>query len=79
LGGFGTSYLLSEKYWSSCPNSGDEITFEQFEKYVLGRQPTKNKKIFGYKLLKELPFVKPGTESYLNSFSSCILSYNNHK
>jgi hypothetical protein len=76
LGEFGTSYLLSEKYWSSCPNSGDEITFEQFEKYVLGRQPTKNKEIFGYKLLKELPFVKPGIESYLNSDNECVFETN---
>jgi len=71
LGEFGTSYLLSERWWSLRPNSGGEITFEQFEKYVLGRQPTKNKEIIGYKLLKELPFVEVGVESYLNSKNEC--------
>jgi hypothetical protein len=76
LGEFGTSYLLSERWWSLRPNSGGEITFEQFEKYVLGRQPTKNKEIIGYKLLKELPFVKPGTESYLNSDNECAFETN---
>lgn len=43
------------------------LTFTQFEKKYLNM----NKKIVGYKLLKELPFVKLGTISYFNQKNEC--------
>lgn len=43
------------------------LTFAEFEKKYLNM----NKKIVGYKLLKELPFVKIGTVSYFNSKNEC--------
>lgn len=43
------------------------LTFAEFEKKYLNM----NKKIVGYKLLKELPFVKIGTVSYFNSKDEC--------
>lgn len=55
----GDSLLKWTYYEGDIPPDRIEITFEQFEKYVLNKS-TMDKKVTGYKLLKELPDVAVG-------------------